>query len=145
MTKRVKGPIHYTEWVALLSQPLTDESALLLGHGKLKEKALAVSLFNRISDYVVEEYNHRVEAVKTAEFSELIFALRKFSAGLSRSLFFLQLEFLSAEHKEALLQSLRDATKDLIRTVSEKFRPQDADLLFELNVLRRKAGAGANE
>ena len=140
MRKRAVGPVQYSEWVELLSQPLTDENAYRLKHGKLKDKQLSVTLFNRISDYVVDDYNSRVEAVKRAEFSDIIFALRKFSAHLSRMLFFKELDFIDEKHKQALIQSLKDATDGLVKALSEKFTTQDADLLYELNVLRRKSG-----
>ena len=137
---RKQVPVAYSEWVELLSRPLTDENAFCLQHGKLKEKRLRVALFNRISDYVVEDFNSRVEAVKRAEYSELVFALKNFSAQLSRLYFFKELDFIDEAYKQALMQSLKEATENLIAVLSEKFNTQDADLLYELNVLRRKSG-----
>ena len=145
MRKRAIGPVQYSEWVELLSRPLTNESAFYLRHGKLKDKHLSVSLFNRISDFVVEDYNNKAEAVKRAEYSEIVFALKNFSAELSRLLFFKELDFIDDKHKQALMQSLRDATRDLVAALSNKFNTQDADLLYELNVLRRKSGVEFNE
>ena len=145
MRKRIAGPAAYSQWVEVLSKPLTYESAIYLQHGKLKEKELTLTLFNRISDYVVDAYNRKIEAVKAAEFTEIVFALRRFTAELGQLLFFQALDFLSDTHKQALMQSLKDATAELIRTISEKFNTQDADLLYELNSLRRKSGVGMHE
>lgn len=139
MTKRA-SPKRYAEWTALLQGPLSDETALLLRQGSLKEKELSTALFNRISDYVVEEFNRAAAAVQ-AESGEIIFALKGFSAVLSRLLFFTQLGFIREEHRTALYNSLQTATGELIRNVMERFTPQDANVLFELNVLRRKTGA----
>ena len=145
MRKKIAGPVLYSQWMELLNKPLTDETALCLRCGKLKEKELRVTLFNRISDYVVNAYNCRVEAVKTADFNEIVFALRRFSAELSRLYFFTELDFLADAHKEALMRSLQEATIELIGAISKKFNPQDADLTFELNRLRRQSGVGINE
>ena len=139
MSKRALGPVNYSEWVELLSQPLTDENAFCLRHGRLKDKQLSIQLFNRISDFVVEDYNNKVKAVKQAEYSEIIFALKNFSAQLSRMLFFKELDFIDEAHKQALTKSLKDATDELVNLLSKKFNTQDADLIYELNLLRRKS------
>ena len=145
MHKRIAGPNLYSEWVEALSSPLTYERAVYLQHGRLKDKKLEKTLFNRISDYVVDSFNRNVEAVKAADYPEIIYALRRFTAGLSQLLFFRHLSFLAEKNRQALLKSLTDATGELIKEISAKFNTQDADLLFELNTLRRKSGVGMHE
>ena len=145
MRKHTLGPSAYSDWVEALSAPLTYENVAYLKCGKLKEKRLTKALFNRISDRVVDTYNRNAEAVKAADYPEIIFSLRRFTAELSLLLFFQELDFLAEADRRALTQSLADATLQLIKAIWEKFNTQNADLIYELNALRRKIGAGIHE
>lgn len=135
-----KGPVHYIDWTEALSRPLDAENYAYLKGGKLKEKDLATSLFNRISDFVVDEFNRGAEAVKRAERGELVYTLAGFSAKLSRLFFYRELSFLEEKHREALTRSLQDALKELIRYLAARCSEQDADVLFAIGVLKRTAG-----
>ncbi len=135
-----KGPVHYIDWTEALSHPLDAENYTYLKCGKLKEKELTASLFNRISDYVVEEFNRGAEAVKRAERGELIYVLVAFTAKLARLFFYQGLSFFEEKHKDALTCSVKDALNELIRALSARDSEPDADLLYEICILKRLAG-----
>lgn len=123
------GPRSYGEWIQALSWPLTVLNAQYLRNGKLKEKELCTSLFNRISDYVVEEFNRSAAAVRDAEPEELVFRLEALCTKLRLCLFFRKLDFLAAAHREALAESLFRTTQALVFAEREI---QNADVSYAL-------------
>lgn len=127
--KALDGPRSYGDWLKALSWPLTALNAQYLRNGKLKEKELRTSLFNRISDYVVEEFNRSAAAVREAEPQELVFRLEALCTKLRLCLFFRQLDFLAAAHREALIASLSRATHALVAAEEEI---QNADVSYAL-------------
>lgn len=129
MRKKPIGPRNYSEWAAALSHPLTALNAAYLRNGELKDRGLGVDLFNRISDYVVEEFNRSAAAVQRAEPQELYFQLEALCSKLRLCLFFRELAFLAPAHREALLSSLSRAVTELI---SAEKGTQDADISFAL-------------
>lgn len=140
MRKKPGGPRNYREWTEALSRPLTALNAQYLRNGELKEKELRASLFNRISDYVVEEFNRSAAAVREAEPEELVFRLEGLCTKLRLCLFFRELGFLAPAHREALVASLSRAAEEFVSVGEET---QNADVSFALRELGQIIGVKA--
>lgn len=132
MRKRPQGPQSYSEWAEALSRPLTALNAQYLRHGTLKEKKLYPSLAQRISDYVVEEFNRSAAAVREAEPEELLFRLEALCTKLRLCLFFRELGFLAPAHRDALLDSLSRAAGEFAAAGKEIGDANVSFALFEL-------------
>ena len=118
--------------------PLSYENAEYLSLGKLKEKGLYASLFNRISDYVIGIFNESVRALdRPIEASEMIFELRRLTAKLGLLTFYRKPEFIRAADSAALTASLKEATEKCIDGLYARYGNENADLSYETARLRR--------
>ncbi|MCI9032259.1 MAG: hypothetical protein HFK09_07085 [Clostridia bacterium] len=136
MRRKRKGPARYEEWNAVLSRRLDYESAEILSCGSLKEKELYAPLFNRISDFVTDDFNKsRLSLDVEMSGTERVYALRKFSSRLKLLMFFKKLGFLRKEDKAALTDSLERATKAAAAALKERYGGDDPDLGHEICAL----------
>ena len=135
MRKKKAGPISYDEWDAALKLPFTFENARWLGGGKLKQKNMSRTLTKRISDYVTDNFNMGMGVVKECEYADIKYALRKFGSEFKRLYFFENLDFFDCA--EPLRKELKRAIYELTDLLEGKFGTTDADIVYELNDLRR--------
>ena len=136
--RKAVRPVHYSEWVEALKQPLTYGNALYMQGGKLKESELSTELTRRIADYVVNTFNAQAEWVRNAPDGDVVFAVSRFNAEFRKLFFFRTLSFIAEKDKRAIAASVTAAAENLAVYLTEKFGDTDPEILFVRNDLRRK-------
>lgn len=135
--RRGKGPVSYMQWTEALASPLTYENAQYMQRGVCKSKDLYPALFNRLSDYVTDEFDNAAKRLNAESVgTDVACALHRFAARFGRLFFFRRVGSLEKKDADRLASSLCEAAQ---RVLARYEKATDADILFECAAIRRIA------